>query len=74
MASTESSHHEDTEKNANPFLIPQPITLAWSDLIYQITGKTILDGVSGQLASGQLLAVMGPSGMFTSLIDETLCG
>lgn len=38
-------------------------TLTWTELTYEINGKVILDGVSGQLASGQLLAVMGPSGM-----------
>jgi hypothetical protein len=58
------SHADDIEKNENPFLIPPPITLSWSDLAYQVKGKKILDGVSGQLASGQLLAVMGPSGKF----------
>ena len=59
-------HSGDIEKNASPFVIPPPITLSWSDLTYQVKGKTILDGVDGQLASGQLLAVMGPSGTLMS--------
>lgn len=52
----------DIEKNGNPLLPPAPIYLSWSDLTFCINEKTILDGVSGELASGQLLAVMGPSG------------
>jgi ABC-type transporter Mla maintaining outer membrane lipid asymmetry ATPase subunit MlaF len=66
------SYADDIEKNEIPFLIPPPITLSWSNLAYRVKEKNILDGVSGQLASGQLLAVMGPSGkvfytIFTSV-------
>ena len=65
-------HADDIEKNETPFLIPPPITLSWSDLAYQVKGKKILDGVSGQLASGQLLAVMGPSGKFLFTFVNTI--
>ena len=60
----------DIEKNESPLLIPPPITLSWSHLTYQIKDKTILDNVGGRLVSGQLLAVMGPSGMFMPKGDK----
>lgn len=67
----------DLEKNVNS--TPEPITLTWLDLTFEVKGKVILDGVSGQLGSGQLLAVMGPSGAFrlldiiaTSLLEAGL--
>ena len=40
----------------------EPITLSWEGLGYQIDGKSILENVSGHLSSGEMLAVMGPSG------------
>jgi hypothetical protein len=48
----------DVEKNIES----APISLAWRNLTFQVNGKTILFDVSGCLASGQMLAVMGPSG------------
>ena len=46
------------------------ITLEWRDLTYKVvvgkrkqrTFKTILDGLSGAVSPGRLLAVMGPTG------------
>ena len=40
-----------------------PITLKWSNLSFEVDGKKILDDISGELSSGQMLAVMGPSGI-----------
>lgn len=56
-------NNSDVEKNLSPLTIAL-ITLRWSNLSYQINGNTIIDGVSGQIDSGQMLAVMGPSGMY----------
>ena len=53
-----SSYRTDIEKDGGA----QDFVLRWSELTYQCGGKTILDGVSGQIRSGELLAVMGPSG------------
>ncbi|KZP14385.1 P-loop containing nucleoside triphosphate hydrolase protein [Athelia psychrophila] len=61
----------DLEKNVNS--TPEPITLTWLDLTFEVKGKVILDGVSGQLGSGQLLAVMGPSGAGKSTFLDVLC-
>lgn len=60
--STIASDIADLEKNYDSLLAPAPITLSWSGLTYEVNGKTILSGVDGHLESGQLLAVMGPSG------------
>ncbi|KAF8495061.1 P-loop containing nucleoside triphosphate hydrolase protein [Gautieria morchelliformis] len=68
-----SSSTSDIENNANPLHRFQAITLSWSDLTYMIRGRTILDGVSGQLSSGQLMAVMGPSGAGKSTFLDVLC-
>ena len=46
------------------------ITLEWRELTYKVvvgkrkqrTYKTILDGLSGAVSPGRLLAVMGPTG------------
>jgi ABC-type transporter Mla maintaining outer membrane lipid asymmetry ATPase subunit MlaF len=46
----------DVQKNV------ESVSLAWQHLTFQVNGKTILSDVSGCLASGQMLAVMGPSG------------
>lgn len=39
------------------------ISLAWEGLGFEIDGKRILENVSGQVSSGEMLAVMGPSGV-----------
>jgi ABC-type transporter Mla maintaining outer membrane lipid asymmetry ATPase subunit MlaF len=52
----------DVEKNSQSSDATR-ISLAWHGLTFQVNGKTILTDVSGQLASGQMLAVMGPSGV-----------
>ena len=39
-----------------------PIKLTWSGLGFEVDGKKILEDVSGEIESGQMLAVMGPSG------------
>jgi ABC-type transporter Mla maintaining outer membrane lipid asymmetry ATPase subunit MlaF len=66
MSSTDipRSQDVDVEKNIGSVLTPPPITLSWHDLTLELNGNTILSGVSGQLGSGQMLAVMGPSGAF----------
>ena len=71
MPFTDSSRTDDIEKNSSPVTLGL-ITLSWSGLTYQVNGNTILDGVSGQLASGQLLAVMGPSGMLALVIRRRI--
>src|SRR5262245_60356995 len=59
----------DVEKNDSLGSVTSPpIILSWHDLTLEINGKAILSSVSGELASGQMLAVMGPSGMFLRLI------
>ncbi|VDC00690.1 unnamed protein product [Peniophora sp. CBMAI 1063] len=46
------------------------LSLRWENLRYSIKGKMILDGISGEVSSGELLAVMGPSGAGkTTLLD-----
>lgn len=65
MSASNSAPEIDLEKGASPLLAPAPINLSWSDLTFRVNGKVILDGVSGELASGHLLAVMGPSGKCT---------
>ncbi|KZW00496.1 P-loop containing nucleoside triphosphate hydrolase protein [Exidia glandulosa HHB12029] len=40
----------------------KPSYFEWHNLSFEIAGKKILDGVSGHVAAGELLAVCGPSG------------
>jgi ABC-type multidrug transport system fused ATPase/permease subunit len=60
MTASRSESDSDIEKGT--LLAPTAITLSWSELSFEINGRTILSDVSGELKSGQLLAVMGPSG------------
>jgi ATP-binding cassette subfamily G (WHITE) protein 2 len=52
-----------------------PITLSWRDLTYEVPIKNepnrrILNGVSGHVRSGQMLALLGPSGAGkTTMLD-----
>jgi ABC-type transporter Mla maintaining outer membrane lipid asymmetry ATPase subunit MlaF len=58
---------QDLEKQhleTSPF---EPMILSWSGLSFNIDGKSILEDVSGHLSTGQMLAVMGPSGKFLSI-------
>jgi ABC-type transporter Mla maintaining outer membrane lipid asymmetry ATPase subunit MlaF len=64
MSASRSESDSDIEKGT--VLVPTAITLSWSELSFEINGRTILSDVSGELKSGQLLAVMGPSGEMTS--------
>ena len=48
--------------------------LTGTDLRYTVGGRTILDGVSVQVASGRLLAVRGPSGSGKSSLLAILGG
>ena len=48
--------------------------LTGTDLRYAVGGRTILDGVSVQVASGRLLAVRGPSGSGKSSLLAMLGG
>jgi len=48
--------------------------LTGTDLRYTVGGRTILDGVSVQVASGRLLAVRGPSGSGKSSLLAMLGG
>lgn len=52
----------DIEKRATAPHLPTAFTLSWSGLTYEVNGCTILSDVSGELRSGQMYAVMGPSG------------
>ena len=61
MSASESSYNVDIEKS---HAATAPITLSWQELAFEIGEQSILSGVSGQLTSGQMLAVMGPSGGF----------
>lgn len=62
LSTSKHNRNTDIEKDALTLHVPAPITLSWSGLTFEINGRTILSNVSGELKSGQLLAVMGPSG------------
>ena len=49
-----------------------PASLHFSDLSYNLAGRTILDGVSGSAKPGQLLAIMGASGAGKSTFLDIL--
>jgi hypothetical protein len=61
---SKSHHSPDVEKTAVTLHIPTAFSLSWSGLTYEVNGRTILSDVSGELRSGQMFAVMGPSGTF----------
>lgn len=42
--------------------------LTFDDIVVEINKKTILDNVWGTVSSGELMAVMGPSGELFSFI------
>jgi ABC-type multidrug transport system ATPase subunit len=39
-----------------------PATLQFTDVSYRLGGKVILDGITGEVKAGELLAIMGASG------------
>ncbi|KAJ3028379.1 UNVERIFIED_CONTAM: hypothetical protein HDU68_001845 [Siphonaria sp. JEL0065] len=50
------------------------LTLSWKDLGYSIKDKTILGGLTGSVAPGQVLAVLGPSGAGKSTFLDVIAG
>ncbi|TCD65893.1 hypothetical protein EIP91_002054, partial [Steccherinum ochraceum] len=56
-ADAAAAHH-----SASPGAAREHLVLEWDDVSYAIKGKHILRNVSGRVESGELLAVMGPSG------------
>ncbi|KAK2463756.1 hypothetical protein APHAL10511_004249 [Amanita phalloides] len=49
-----------------------PASLHFSNLMYNLGSRTILDGVSGSVKSGQVMAVMGASGAGKSTLLDIL--
>ncbi|KZP09735.1 hypothetical protein FIBSPDRAFT_911906 [Athelia psychrophila] len=49
-----------------------PASLHFSNLTYTINGRTILDGISGRIQPGQVLAIMGASGAGKSTFLDIL--
>ena len=60
----------------------KPFRVTWKDLVYAVPNKSvkgrgekiILNGVSGYFDSGQLTAIMGPSGGGKSTLLGCICG
>ncbi|KAI9337277.1 P-loop containing nucleoside triphosphate hydrolase protein [Obelidium mucronatum] len=50
------------------------LMLSWKDLGYSVKDKSILAGLSGSVAPGQVLAVMGPSGAGKSTFLDVIAG
>ena len=44
------------------------LELKFSNLKYAIRDRTIIDDVSGTAAAGQMMAIMGPSGMARTVL------
>jgi ABC-type multidrug transport system fused ATPase/permease subunit len=49
-----------------------PATLQFSDISYTLTGRPILEGITGTVCPGQILAIMGASGAGKSTLLDIL--
>ncbi|KAK0539385.1 hypothetical protein OC835_001134 [Tilletia horrida] len=81
MATVASSHSHIEEKGSKSPASPghgQPNTFTWEGISFSVKRKgkqiTLLDGISGSIQGGQMLAVMGSSGGGKTTLLDCLAG
>ena len=50
------------------------LSLYWNGLTYKAGNKTILNDINGEIISGQLTGILGPSGAGKTTLIECLAG
>ncbi|GAU16501.1 hypothetical protein TSUD_167330, partial [Trifolium subterraneum] len=70
--------HSSNNEQSLPKLIMYPITLKFEDLVYKVKvnqkEKTILNGITGVVYPGEILAMLGPSGSGKTTLLTALGG
>ncbi|PNY13459.1 ABC transporter G family member 14-like protein, partial [Trifolium pratense] len=70
--------HSSNNEQSLPKLIMYPITLKFEDLVYKVKvnqkEKTILNGITGVVCPGEILAMLGPSGSGKTTLLTALGG